>query len=153
MGGPHLEYGNVIWGPHFKMDQKEVERVQRRATKMVPSLKDLPYEQRLERLNIPTLYYRRKRGDMIQVYKIMKGIDRISPDIFFKRSPCASTRGHSMKLAKPTVMKSPRTHSFSVGVVNDWNSLPEAAVKAESVNAFKNEVDGHWRRDMFILPP
>jgi hypothetical protein len=40
----HIEYGNVIWGPHFKLDQKAVERVQRRATKMVPTLKDLPYE-------------------------------------------------------------------------------------------------------------
>ena len=79
---PHLEYGNVIWGLHFKMDQKDVERVQRRATKTGPSLKDLPYETRLEWLNIPTLYYRWKRGDMIQVYKIMKGIDRISADIF-----------------------------------------------------------------------
>ena len=90
---------------------------------------------------------------MIQVYKIMKGIDHISTDIFFTRSPCVSTRGHSLKLAKPTAMKTPRTHSFSVRVVNDWNSLPEAAVNAESANAFKNEVDRHWRREMLILPP
>jgi hypothetical protein len=74
---------------------------------MVPTLKDLPYESRLEQLNIPTLYYRRKRGDMIQVYKIMKGIDHISADIFFKRSTYPSTRAHSLKLAKPTVMKTP----------------------------------------------
>ena len=57
---PHLDYGNVIWAPHSKLDQKAVERVQRWATKMVPTLKDLPYERRLERLNIPTLYYRCK---------------------------------------------------------------------------------------------
>jgi ribonuclease P/MRP protein subunit RPP40 len=150
---PHLEYGNVIWGPHSKLDQKAVERVQRRATKMVPTLKDLPYESRLEQLNIPTLYYRRKRGDMIQVYKIMKGIDRISADIFFKRAPCPSTRGHSLKLAKPTVMKTPRSHSFSVRIVNDWNSLPEAAVNAESVNVFKNEVDRYWRREKCLFSP
>ena len=149
---PHLEYGNVIWGPHFKMDQKAVERVQRRATKTVPSLKDLPYQKWQERLNIPTLYYRHKCGDMIQVYKIMKGIDHISADIFFTRSPCTSTRGHSLKLAKPAVMKTPRSHSFSVRIVNDWNGLPEAAVNAESVNMFNNEVDRHWRKDMFILP-
>jgi ribonuclease P/MRP protein subunit RPP40 len=90
---------------------------------------------------------------MIQVYKIMKGIDRISEDIFFMRSPCASTRGHSLKLAKPAIMKTPRFHSFSVRIVNDWNGPLEAAVNAESVNVLKNEVDRHWRKDMFILPP
>jgi ribonuclease P/MRP protein subunit RPP40 len=50
-------------------------------------------------------------------------------------------------------MKSPRSHSFSVRIVNDWNSLPEAAVNAESVNVFKNEVDRYLRREMFMLPP
>jgi ribonuclease P/MRP protein subunit RPP40 len=62
-------------------------------------------------------------------------------------------QGHSLKLAKPSVMKTPRSHSFSVRIVTNWNSLPEAAVNAESVNVFKNEVDRYWRREMFILPP
>jgi len=66
---PHLEYGNIIWGPHFILDQKAVERVQRRASKMIPSLRDRPYEERLLSLKLPTLYYRRRRGDMIQVYR------------------------------------------------------------------------------------
>ena len=63
---PHLEYGNVIWGPHYKTDQEAVERVQRRATKLVTTLKHLPYKQRLEALKLPSLgYRRRRRGDMI----------------------------------------------------------------------------------------
>ena len=68
---PHLEYGNIIWGPHFVGDIKAVEREQKRATRMIPSLRDLPYRKRLEILNLPSLSYRRKRGDVIMTYKIM----------------------------------------------------------------------------------
>ena len=64
---PQLEYGNVIWGPFSVLDQAKVERVQRRATKLVPSIKHLSYQQRLEVLNLPSLKYRRLRGDMITV--------------------------------------------------------------------------------------
>ena len=60
---PHLEYGNIIWWPHFKEDMKAVERVQKRATRMILRIKDLPYTQRLKALNLPSLSYRRKRGD------------------------------------------------------------------------------------------
>ena len=66
---PHLEYANTIWGPHYKEDQKMVENVQRRATKMISSIKNLPYEARLRYLNLPSLQHRRKRGDMIRPIK------------------------------------------------------------------------------------
>ena len=148
---PHLEYGNVIWGPHHKLDQKAVERVQRRVTKLIPALKDLPYEDRLRSLKIPTLYYRRRRGDMIQVYKILKGIDRIDASIFFKMASY-STRGHHLKLVKPAAKKNVRCHSFSIRIVNDWNSLPKSAVKAETVNAFKSELDRFWINEQYVLP-
>ena len=62
---PHLEYGNIIWGPHFIGDMKAVERVQKRATKMIPNLRNLSYRERLEILNLSSLYHRRRRGDMI----------------------------------------------------------------------------------------
>ena len=69
----HLEYTNCIWNPILHRDVKLIESVQRRATKIVPEMKDLPYSDRLRRLKIPTLAYRRLRGDMIQVFKIMHG--------------------------------------------------------------------------------
>ncbi|XP_072039474.1 uncharacterized protein [Amphiura filiformis] len=72
---PHLEYANCVWSPFLQKDITAIEKVQRRATKMIPSFRELPYEMRLRRLNLPTLAYRRLRGDMIQVYKIMHGIN------------------------------------------------------------------------------
>ena len=70
---PHLEYGIVVWGPHYAEDIKSIEKVQRRATKLVPELKNLSYEERFCELNLPSLAHRRRRGDMIVTYKLMIG--------------------------------------------------------------------------------
>ena len=70
---PHLEYANVVWGPYYKEDIKAIERIQRRATKLVTQYKDLPYEDRPRALNLPSLTHRRRRGDMIFTYKLMTG--------------------------------------------------------------------------------
>jgi len=68
---PILEYGNIIWGPHFVLDQITIEKMQRRATKHVANLHDLPYVDRLKELNLPTLSYRRFRGDIIFLHRII----------------------------------------------------------------------------------
>ena len=68
---PHLEYSSVVWSPIYKKDILAIENVQRRATKMLPELRDMSYENRLRALGLPTLYYRRDRADMLQLFKIM----------------------------------------------------------------------------------
>ena len=70
---PHLEYGNIVWGPFNRSDQLLVERVQRRATKLVRDIRHLPYQDRLKSLKLPSLHYRRQRGDMIAVYQLLHG--------------------------------------------------------------------------------
>ena len=75
---PHLEYASSVWSPRFKKDQISIEAVQRRATRMVQGLENLSYPQRLRKLGIPSLEYRRIRTDMIQTYKIMHNIDKLT---------------------------------------------------------------------------
>ena len=65
---PSLEYANAVWSPMYKKDAVAIENVQRRATKLVPKLKNLSYEERLKSLNLPSMYYRRARGDMIETF-------------------------------------------------------------------------------------
>lgn len=146
---PHLEYGNAIWGPFFIGDAKKVESVQRRATKLIPELKNQPYESRLRKLNLPSLVYRRKRGDMIQVYKIFNGMVRVNPEDLFVPSRFEHTRGHHQRISKEKATKVARTNAFSQRVINDWNSLPEYVVKAESLNNFKNRLDDFWSDKQF----
>ena len=81
---PHLEYANVVWGPHYILDQKAVKNVQRRATKMIPNIKYLTYKDRLRHLKIPSLQHRRNRGDMITTYKIITGKFNIDKHKLFK---------------------------------------------------------------------
>ena len=74
---PKLEYAAVIWSPHKKKDIKKLERRQRAATKIIPSLRDLPYEENFFRMKLPTLAKRKERGDFIAVYKVSKGLEKI----------------------------------------------------------------------------
>jgi hypothetical protein len=149
---PHLEYGNFIWHPRFRRDKVEVEKIQRRATKLVPNLKHLPYEDRIRVLSLPSLEYRRRRGDMLQVFKIMNGIDRINPGIFFSENSESSTRGHDQKFVKKHARLGVRQSVFSQRVVNDWNSLPVNVIHSPSLNAFKSSLDKFWVKEKFNLP-
>ena len=79
---PHLEYGNIVWFPQLKRQSVAIEKVQRRASKLIHALKDLDYKERLRQLKLPTLKYRRYRGDLNQVFKIINGTDDLKFEDF-----------------------------------------------------------------------
>ena len=89
------------WSPYFKKDIDILEKTQRRATKLIPSLKHLPYEERLRKLNLMPLVQRRLRGDLIETFKFMKGINKVHCSRFFQISQESRTRGHDQKIFKP----------------------------------------------------
>ena len=149
---PHLEYGNVIWGPFSRGDQQSVERVQRRATRLVPELRDLAYPERLRLLKLPSLYYRRKRGDMIKVFQLIHGLVCIDSAQLLEIRTDTRTRGHPFKLVMPCATTRPRRNSFSVRVVKDWNGLPLEVVSSATLNLFKARLDKHWADAMYAVP-
>ena len=79
---PHMEYAVQAWSPMLKKDISKLEKVQRRATKLIPSMANLTYEERLAKIKLTTLKDRRHRGDMIEVFKILKGIDKVQDNFF-----------------------------------------------------------------------
>ena len=139
----HLEYAIQFWAPHYRKDINTIESVQRRATKYIPGFKELSYTDRLKKLDIPTLAYRRLRGSMIEVYKMFNTYDSDVATKFTTRK--TTTRGHDFKIFTKTAKKThPKHHSFHQRVVNPWNSLPAATVNSPTLNTFKNRLDKHW---------
>jgi len=108
---------------------------------MVPGLAKLSYEERLKKLGIPSLSYRRFRGDMIEIYKYLHGLYCIDcSDILpLHRNEGAVTRHEDivLSLRKELITVSQELTFFGFRVVNAWNSLPKDTVSASSVNCFK----------------
>lgn len=148
---PHLEYGNVVWHPYLKKDIELIEGVQHRATRMVPGLAKLAYEERLRIMNLPSLVYRRIRGDGIEVYKYVHGIYQVDSEEILPRNKTTgvSTRGHSLKLQKRGSKGQLRANFFGIRTVNLWNSMPENVVTAPTTNSFKNRIDRHYADTRF----
>ena len=143
---PHLEYASCIWNPHLKFNIDSIERVQRRATKMVSSIKDLSYTDRLKKLNLETLEYRRTRADLLETYRIKNNIHMLDqnchcslcPDkLMFTPTLSSTTRGHDQKFQIQQAT-GPRKHYFSARVSKLWNNLSQAAVSSTNINTFKN---------------
>jgi hypothetical protein len=142
-----LEYGNSVWNPYKCYLIEDIEKVQKRATKLVKGLRKVPYNERLIRLGLPTLKYRRVRGDMINVFKILKGFydKRVSPLLVM--SDFHKTRGNSLKLLTERSKYDLRKYSFTSRIVNVWNSLPDTVICALSLNSFKNRLDKCWKNE------
>ncbi len=141
---PRLEYASAVWSPAQVKDIEKIEAVQRRATKSVKGMAELSYEERLKALKLPTLVFRRRRGDMIQIYKYMHGLFDVSHEKLLPLGHNNITRGHQLRIKKVRCRLRIRSHFFSQRAVNDWNQLPEDVVNAVSLNAFKTRLDNHW---------
>ena len=146
---PHLEYASPAWSPNRKGDTKAREAIQRRATKIVPNIKNLAYDERLKSLGLTTLEERRNRGDLIQYFKCVKGLNIVNwyhPNNITtsvnSEGPASSIRDHTHRLVRQfTRGFTPRDNFLINRIVPLWNSLPREIVNADSVNSFKNKYD------------
>ena len=143
---PKLEYCVQAWCPYLKKDMDKLERVQARATRLINGCQNVTYENRLHYTGLTTLSERRIRGDLIEVFKILKGFSKVKCSTWFKLAVNSRTRGHNYKLVKSRSKLDIRKNFFSQRVVNEWNSLPGEVVQAESVNSFKNRYDKYRQR-------
>mgnify|MGYP003529753736 FL=1 len=142
---PKLEYCVQAWRPYLKTNIENMEKVQHRATKMIEECKTFKYEDRLVQTGLTTLEERRTRGDLIEVFKMIKGLNKADYRRFFTIVHNSRTRGHRFKIVKNRSRLDIRKHFFSQRVVNEWNALPEIVVESESVNGFKNSYDKYFK--------
>ena len=121
-------------------------KIQMRATKLIPGLRDLRYEERLKQCGLTTLEMQRLRGDQIEVFKILNGYENIDSNIFFEIKQSKITRGHNFTLVKKQSRLDVRKFSFSQSTINVWNKLSTECVHASSVNVFKHKISIELRR-------
>ena len=147
---PVLEYVNSVWNSHQRYNVDEIENVQKRFTKHILEVKRLDYEERLAKLKLPSLEYRRFRGDLIETYKFAHKIyDNTPVSSLFNFRGESRLRGHEYTLIKNSTRKCQYQNFFTNRVCNAWNSLPEDTVNAKSINSFKNKIDQRYKDIMF----
>ena len=137
---PLLEFAIPVWNPYLKGDIDILERVQHRATKISPSLKNKNYDARCKYLNLTSLSVRRTRGDLIQKYKIENKLDEVNWSF---KPPCGQPRGGHRGHFKRELVKScdQRHNFFNNRIASIWNNLSNEITMATTVNSFKNKLD------------
>ena len=143
----HLEYGQAVWSPHLRKYIDMIESVQIRATKLVDGFGKLTYSERLKQLQLPTLAFRRLRGDMIETYKHFHSYDHDTlPTSFRPRNRPSRSHKYQIHPIKPRDgERGIHKNSFYCRIVDLWNNLPSSVVEAPTLNAFKNKLDEHWK--------
>jgi hypothetical protein len=138
---PILEYCSSVWCPYLIKDIEAIESVQRRFTKHLRGLWNVPYEERLKKVKLDRLDVRRLRLDLILTFKILFGLTSLNPDQFFQLAPSTvSTRGHGYKLYMPNVCTNIRKHFFCSRVLQSWNNLPSDIINFSSLKLFKSSL-------------
>ena len=111
---------------------------------MIAGQRGKSYEQRLRDLNLFSLERRRARGDLIETFKIVKGLTGLTVDELFTTAHSQITRGHSCKLQRNYARLKIRANFFTQRVVPLWNRLPEEVISCTSVDTFKIALDNCW---------
>ena len=152
---PKMEFAVAAWSPWYEKDTEALEKVQEKLIGMISDIKGNTYQEKLRDAGLTTLKQRRERGDLIEVYKVMKGFTRVNKHHWFniqrpeesrstRRNASITVQGEYRRddmISKEHVRLEIRKHFFTIRVVNRWNELPNEIRKQTSVNSFKNSLD------------
>ena len=145
-----MEHAGVVWSPYKKKHINILEKIQKHFTKFMYGMKNLTYHERLTRLKLPSLEYRRFRGDLIETYKILHSLyDPLTTKSLLTVDSQTITRSNGLKLKKVRTNYKQYQMFFTNRIPTHWNKLPRDIVTANSLNQFKNKVDTHFKGIMF----
>ena len=143
---PHLEYCVQAWSPNPRFGNwgliLSIEKVQRKFTRLINDIGTLPYGARLQSLNLTTLAERRIRGDLIEVFKIVRGIVNYGQNMF------RMSRSNLNILSRGSKVSNLRRDFFSERVINHWNGLPTNVKLSTSVDTFKVNLEVYKQKSI-----
>ncbi len=150
---PHLEFSTPAWSPWLEADIEVLEKVQKRAVGMVKGLRGRTYEEKCRELELDTLVVRRERADLIQVYKILNGLDQVDEKTLFTRvdsreenSRVTRQRTDPLNLQPTRSRLDLRKYSFASRIVKPWNKLSKELKSASTLGQFKTSIKNLSRR-------
>ena len=116
---------------------------------ITPGIRKYSNSNRLQILKLRTLEYRRKRGRMIEVFKILNGLYNTAATEGFFTINERDTRRNPFKIVTKKTRTTARQNFLTVVAINDWNSLPDTVISSESVNVFKSRLDKLWASEIY----
>ena len=138
---PILDFANSVWGPALYHRSENVRKSIEESHQTCTFFEGIAYAECLSQLKLSSLYYRRKQGDMILEYQTLHGLVNVDSSFFLSPTTYTNTRGHNFKLHKEKFAKA---YTFLNRVIDDWNSLPDYIVNADSLTPFKNLLNKYW---------
>ena len=138
----YFDYAHTVWQPHKLRDIDKLEKVQKRATKLIPQVRNLSYPDRLKTLNLPTLHYRSIRGCLIEIFKLAHDHydQKCKKKLLSIKNP-GPLRRHPLTLEHNRYYNKQRKNFFYNKIINIWNKLPDFIVEAENIPLFKARLD------------
>ena len=157
---PILEYASSLWSPYTAKHHRLLENIQRRATRFIMNYPDrdaYPYSERLIKLKLLPLEYRRESRDLILFFKIRSGLINAN----FNHLVFPITSRYMTRHYHPSNFRPITTHtqlyfiqSFFPRSIKLWNNLSSELKQAKTIKTFKHSLLLHYidKMDKCILP-
>jgi hypothetical protein len=144
---PFLEYNSIVWSPYTKKNELKIEKIQKKALKLIYELRHLTYQEQLKRTKLMSLRARRIRHQLIVVFKMKNRTIDLSFEDFFQKCINNKTRGNIFKLRLPKTKTKMRQSFFANSVIKYWNLLKSSEINARTNTSFTKNIKTFFMRE------